>query len=193
MKVNAAVSHVKDRDNTVYNILDHDNGFVTNLNSLHYSPASRLTSHVSKAMTSKSSKPPNILIYTGTYDTEGRRFTEVKRALSQVINLHSYVIYRIYEQQLTTHPWVENTALLVLGNSDSVSSKVQEVFLKYLKCGGQILSLCSPFTCQVVKKPLDEYQEPFIGSFRTNQEVVSEVKLHFSALCQPYYFEGEWF
>ena len=64
MKVNAAVSHVKDRDNTVYNILsenqfyiflDHDNGFVTNLNSLHYSPASRLTSHVSKAMTSKSS------------------------------------------------------------------------------------------------------------------------------------------
>lgn len=202
MKVNAAVSHVKDRDNTVYNILsenqfyiflDHDNGFVTNLNSLHYSPASRLTSHVSKAMTTKSSKPPNILIYTGTYDTEGRRFIEVKRALSQVINLHSYVIYRIYEQQLTTHPWVENTALLVLGNSDSVSSKVQEVFLKYLKCGGQILSLCSPFTCQVVKKPLDEYQEPFIGSFRTNQEVVSEVKLHFSALCQPYYFEGERF
>ena len=144
-------------------------------------------------MTTKSSKPPNILIYTGTYDTEGRRFNEVKRALSQVINLHSYVMYRIYEQQLTTHPWVENTALLVLGNSDSVSSKVQEVFLKYLKCGGQILSLCSPFTCQVVKKPLDENQEPFIGSFRTNQEVVSEVKLHFSALCQPYYFEGERF
>lgn len=163
------------------------------MSSLHYSPASRLTSQVSKAMTTKSSKPPNILIYTGTYDTEGRRFTEVKRALSQVINLHSYVIYRIYEQQLTTHPWVENTALLVLGNSDSVSSKVQEVFLKYLNCGGQILSLCSPFTCQVVQKPLDEYQEPFIGSFRTNQEVVSEVKLHFSALCQPYYFEGERF
>ncbi|XP_022803242.1 biotin--protein ligase-like [Stylophora pistillata] len=155
------------------------------------SPATRLTSHVSKAMTTKSSKPPNILIYTGNSDTEGRRFTEVKKALSQVINLHSYVMYRIYEQQITTHPWVENTALLVLGNSDSMSSKVRQVFVKYLESGGQILSLCSPFMCQVVKKPLDKHLKPFIGSFRVNQEVLPDAIQDFSALCQPYYFEGE--
>ena len=156
-----------------------------------YSTASKLTSHVNKAMATTSSKPPNILIYTGTHDPEDTRFTEVKKALTQVVNLHSYVLYRLHEQQVTTHPWIENTALLVLGNSDPISSKLQQAFVKYLKSGGHILSLCSPFMCQVIKKPLEEHLKPFVASIRVNQEVVQGKTQKFSALCQPYYFEGE--
>ena len=160
---------------------------------LNYSTASKLhvTGHVAQTMATISSKPPNILIYSGCNDTGEKKFSVVKQALAQVLNLHSYVIYRLTEQQVTSHPWIENTALLVLGNNDPVSSKVQQAFAKYLKSGGQILGLCSPFTCQAIKKPWDEQFTPFIASIKVcHPELLQQEPQQFSALCEPYYFEG---
>lgn len=165
---------------------------VTNLClSLIYSTASKLTGHVTQTMVAASSKPPNVLIYTGTNDTDDKRFSAVKQALTQVLNLHSYVIYRLHEQHVTTQPWIENTALLVLGNNDPVSSKLQQAFVKYLGSGGQILGLRSPFTCQVVKKPWDDQYKPFSTSIRVNhpERLLGESQ-QFTALCEPFYFEG---
>ena len=153
----------------------------------NHSTASKLPDHATQTMVTASSKPPNVLIYTGTKDSDNKKFSVVKQALAQVLNLHSYVIYRLYEQQITSHPWIENTALLVLGNSDPVSSKVQQVFVEYLRGGGQVFGLCSPFTCQVIKKPWDEQFKPFIASVKVNHP---EQAQKFLALCEPFYFEG---
>ncbi|XP_078375574.1 biotin--protein ligase-like [Oculina patagonica] len=154
--------------------------------------SSKLTGHVTQTIATISSKPPNILIYTGCNDADDKKFSIVKQALTQVLNLHSYVIYRLHEQQVTSHPWIENTALLVLGNNDPISSKVQQAFVKYLRGGGQILGLCGPFTCQVIKKPWDDHFQPFIASVKVNhQELLQEESQQFSALCEPFYFEGD--
>lgn len=156
----------------------------------NYSTASKLTGHVTQTETA-SSKPPNVLIYTGSKDDDNKKFSVVKQGLAQVLNLHSYVIYRLYEQQVTSHPWIENTALLVLGNNDPVSSKVQQAFVKYLRGGGQILGLCSPFTCQVIKKPWNEQFKPFAASIKVNRLYLPHGESQkFLALCEPFYFEG---
>lgn len=157
----------------------------------HYSTATKLAGDVSQTIATPSSKPPNVLIYTGKKDSDNKTFSVVKQALLQVLNLHSYVIYRLYEQQVTSHPWIENTALLVLGNNDPVSSKVQQAFVEYLRGGGQIFGLCSPFTCQVIKKPWDEQLKPFIASVKVNHpELPLGESPKFLALCEPFYFEG---
>ena len=157
----------------------------------YYSTASKLIGHVTQTVATLSSKPPNVLIYTGTKDSDNKKFNVVKQALAQVLNLHSYVIYRLYEQQVSSHPWIENTALLVLGDNDPISSKVQETFVEYLRGGGQIFGLCSPFTCQVIKKPWYEQFKPFIASFNVNCPALPYGKSQkFMALCEPYYFEG---
>ena len=155
------------------------------------STASKLTGHATQKRSTLSSKPPNVLIYTGSKDSDNKKFNVVKQALVQVLNLHSYVIYRLYEQQVTSHPWIENTALLVLGNNDPISSKVQQTFVEYLRSGGQIFGLCSPFTCQVVKKPWYEQFKPFVASVNMNCPDLPYGKSQkFLALCERYYFEG---
>jgi len=158
----------------------------------HNSTASKLTGHVVQTLVTSSSKPPNVLIYSGMKDSDNKRFSVVKQALAQVLNLHSYVIYRLHEQQVTSHPWIENTALLVLGNNDPISSKVQQAFVEYLRGGGQIFGLCSPFMCQVTKKSWDGQFKPFIASVKVNHPELpyGDSKI-FLALCEPYYFEGK--
>lgn len=142
-------------------------------------------------MATISSKPPNILIYTGSHDAHDKKFSVIKQALSQVLDLHSYVVYRLYEQQVTSHPWIENTALLVLGNNDPVSSKVQQAFVQYLRKGGRILGLRSPFTCRVIRKPCDEQFKPYFASVKvTHPELLQTESQEFSAFCEPFYFEG---
>jgi len=153
--------------------------------------SSKPTGHVTQTSATPSSKPPNVLIYTGMKDGDNEKFSVVKQALAQVLNLHSYVIYRLYEQQVTSHPWIENTALLVLGNNDPVSSKVQQAFFEYLRGGGLIFGLCSPFTCHVIKKSWHEQFKPFIASVKVNHlELPYGDSKKFLALCEPYYFEG---
>lgn len=110
----------------------------------------------------------------------------------QVINLHSYAIYKLHEKHVNTHPWMDNTTLLVLGNNDSMSASVQKDFIKYLTGGGKILSLCSSFTCNVKKLPWDDKCCPFPASVEVNHpEFFQGEPQNLSALCEPFYFEGE--
>ena len=110
----------------------------------------------------------------------------------QVINLHSYAIYKLHEKHVNTHPWMDNTTLLVLGNNDSMSASVQKDFIKYLTGGGKILSLCSSFTCNVKKLPWDDKYCPFPASVEVNHpECFQGEPQNLSALCEPFYFEGE--
>ena len=87
---------------------------------------------------------------------------------------------------MNTHPWRDNTALLVLGNNDSVSATMQKHFIKYLRNGGKILSLCSPFTFQVVKHPWDGRFEPFTASVEINHPLRGESQI--VSICEPFYF-----
>lgn len=144
-----------------------------------------MTEHVS-------SKPPNILIYSGSSDSHNKTFNTLKQTLLQVINLHSYAIYKLHEKHVNTHPWMDNTTLLVLGNNDSMSASVQKDFIKYLTGGGKILSLCSSFTCNVKKLPWDDKYCPFPASVEVKHpEFFQGEPQNLSALCEPFYFEGE--
>ena len=161
-------------------------------NQCLYSSAKEFSRDVKKEVSAVSSKPPNVLIYSGSSDTDDRTFQSVKQALLQVLNVHSYAIYRLHEQHVSTHPWMDNTALLVLGNSDSIPASVQKDFVKFLRNGGSILGLCSRFTCQTIKHPWDDRYQPFVASIEVNhQQLFQGEPQNFSALCDPFYFEGE--
>lgn len=87
---------------------------------------------------------------------------------------------------------MDNTTLLVLGNNDSMSASVQKDFIKYLTGGGKILSLCSSFTCNVKKLPWDDKYCPFPASVEVKHpEFFQGEPQNLSALCEPFYFEGE--
>ena len=142
-------------------------------------------------MADVSSKPPNVLIYSGRNDADNKIFNSVKQTLLQVLNLHSYAVYRLHEQHIVSHPWMDNTALLVFGNHDSIPASIQKEFVNYLRSGGNILSLCSPFTFQVVKHPWEDRYNPFIASIEISYPGVQQEPPNVTALCEPFYFEGE--
>lgn len=147
---------------------------------------------VKKPRDNVSSKPPNVLIYSGSNDADDKTFNSLKQTLLQVLNLHNYAIYKLHKQHVNTHPWMDNTALLVLGNNDSISASVQKDFMTYLTCGGKILSLCSSFTCQVKKLPCKDQYQPFTACFEVNHPGLFQGQpLNFSAVCEPFYFEGD--
>ena len=146
-----------------------------------------------KAMRGASTKPPNILIYSGSKDTESKVFNHVKETLLQVLNLHSYSVYRLHEKQVHSQPWMENTALLVIGDHDSPSERIQFQFLKYLRSGGKILSLCSSFIVHsVVKHPWEEKLTQFITSVEIiHSGCPQKPEKSVCILCDPFYFKGE--
>ena len=146
-----------------------------------------------KAVTDVPTKPPNVLIYSGSKDAKSKVFNHVKETLLQVINLHSYSIYHLHEKQVHSQPWMENTALLVIGDQDLPSERIQFQFLKYLRSGGKILSLCSSFTVHsVVKHPWEEKLTQFVTSVEVTDPVCSQKpEKSVCILCDPFYFRGE--
>ncbi|XP_015759957.1 PREDICTED: biotin--protein ligase-like [Acropora digitifera] len=75
------------------------------------------------AMRGVPTKPPNVLIYSGSEDAKRKVFNLVKETLLQVLHLHSYSIYHLHEKQVHSQPWMENTALLVIGDHDLPSER----------------------------------------------------------------------
>ena len=148
-----------------------------------------------QAMANGQFKPPNVLIYTGPDDTDQEQYNSLKRALAQVLNLQSYVVYRLHEHKITTHPWIENTALLVLGpHDDTLPQSVQEVFLQYVRGGGKLLGISGSFAIQVIKKQWGEKDKPFPVLAEVGNSVLDEEQSrHLMAICDPYYFEGDYY
>ena len=169
--------------------------FPHHINSCSFDFEPLATSSPEIALQSKHSgnlKPPNVLIYTGPDDTDKKKYSSLKRALTQVLKLHSYAIYRLDDKIITTHPWIENTALLVLEHDNTISQPVQEIFIKYVRGGGKLLSLNSSFILQVIKKQWSEKGIAFPASVEIVYPKFHEKRSqHLTAICQPFYFEGD--
>ncbi|XP_059207036.1 biotin--protein ligase isoform X2 [Centropristis striata] len=87
-----------------------------------------------------SSKPPNILLYTGGCD---ERFQAVRQLLSECISMENNIMYPLLPQQALSDPWLDNTRLLVLAEKETLSPELQTRFLTYLSQGGRVLGLAS--------------------------------------------------
>ena len=94
------------------------------------------------------SKPPNVLIYCGKKDS-ARQFVGVKSVMSQCVNTDQYTIYHLKHDQVTSTPWQENTALLIIA-SDKVYDGIDRQFLQYFVNGGRVLSFGSEFDRLIV-------------------------------------------
>ncbi|KAJ0062184.1 hypothetical protein NL108_017421, partial [Boleophthalmus pectinirostris] len=87
------------------------------------------------------SKPPNILVYTGTSQ---ERFQIIQKVLSKCINMNKYMIYQLTPAQALGDPWLDNCRLLVVAEEEeALSAHLQTRFLTYLSGGGRVLGLAS--------------------------------------------------
>ncbi|XP_010007666.1 PREDICTED: biotin--protein ligase-like [Nestor notabilis] len=92
-----------------------------------------------------SGKPPNILIYLGS-KTAKVEFEQVKSVLQECIDVDSYTIYHLHEEQVLKAPWVDNSVLLIIATDEPISEENHKQFMKFLSKGGKILGFSSSFT-----------------------------------------------
>ncbi|KAK6486114.1 biotin--protein ligase-like isoform X1 [Huso huso] len=93
-----------------------------------------------------SGKPPNVLVYTGSDPSRFQtKYQQVKTILAECIDMDSYIVYHLLEEQVLKDPWAENSLLLVFASEEPVPEKFHKLFLNYLSKGGKILGLSSFF------------------------------------------------
>ncbi|XP_009960238.1 PREDICTED: biotin--protein ligase-like [Leptosomus discolor] len=90
-------------------------------------------------------KPPNVLIYLGS-ETAKVEFEQVKSILQECIDVDSYTIYQLHEEQVLKDPWVDNSLLLIIATEQPISEENHKQFMKFLSKGGKILGFSSSFT-----------------------------------------------
>ncbi|NXV44119.1 BPL1 ligase, partial [Uria aalge] len=90
-------------------------------------------------------KPPNVLIYLGS-ETAKVEFEQVKSILQECIDVDSYTIYRLHEEQVLKDPWIDNSLLLIIATEEPISEENHKKFMKFLSTGGKILGFSSSFT-----------------------------------------------
>ena len=105
---------------------------------------------VSRISTSAPMKPPNVLVYCGKKDSV-RRFQGVKASLEQCLNTDCYTIYHLQHTEVSSVPWADNSALLVV-SCENLYDGVDLTFVKYFQNGGQILSCGSSLDGEFVEK-----------------------------------------
>lgn len=93
-------------------------------------------------------KPPNVLIYTGDdYEqSDHDKFKKTKDVLGQCLHRDKYVIYQLQHNHILTHPWKENTSLLVLATDQKLEQPLKDTIDDYVQNGGRLLSVCSEYT-----------------------------------------------
>ncbi|RXM92313.1 Biotin--protein ligase [Acipenser ruthenus] len=93
-----------------------------------------------------SGKPPNVLVYTGSDPSRFQtKYQQVKTILAECIDMDSYIVYHLLEEQVLKDPWAENSLLLVFASEEPVPEKFHKLFLNYLSKGGKIFGLSSFF------------------------------------------------
>ncbi|XP_071818665.1 biotin--protein ligase-like isoform X3 [Apostichopus japonicus] len=92
---------------------------------------------------SDSTKPPNVLIFTGDNPQAAEIFEKATQALEGVLGRDKYVVYQLTPDQLAGHPWSENTALLVtVGQAGTAFTKEQlDIVNDYVVVGGKLLNV----------------------------------------------------
>lgn len=119
-------------------------------------------------------KPPNVLVYTsGSKD----RFGVVSQLLSECIDVENNIIYPLLPQQVLSDPWLDSTRLLVLAEEQSLTSQLQDCFIKYLRQGGRILGLSSTFCPVGVRLKLGERRQGEVSRISFSREGGAELDL----------------
>ncbi|XP_033111673.1 biotin--protein ligase-like [Anneissia japonica] len=101
---------------------------------------------------------PNVLVYTDSDEQEPGHYLMVKQMLQKCLHPDHYVIYHLTKTQILNHPWVGNTALIVLSSELEMnkSAKVTEKLKSFLATGGKVLSfssrLCAPDCVKLSKQ-----------------------------------------
>ena len=80
-------------------------------------------------------------------------FAGVKSVISQCVSTDQYIIYHLKHDQVSSTPWQDNTALLVIA-SDKVYDGVDRQFLDYFLRGGTLISFGSAFDGLIVERRL---------------------------------------
>ncbi|XP_019617084.1 PREDICTED: biotin--protein ligase-like [Branchiostoma belcheri] len=139
-------------------------------------------------LTKLQAKPPNILVYTGSKDsqTERNKFEQVREFLQQCLGPDHYIIYRLKHDQVLSHPWAENTILLVAATQEQFEDSVNQKFEKFVEDGGRLLSFCSHFNMGLDVQPL-----PFLSGevgvhsmvYRPLEGAATELKVYVTGRC----------
>ncbi|CAH1228588.1 HLCS [Branchiostoma lanceolatum] len=139
-------------------------------------------------LTKLQAKPPNILVYTGSKDTQTERskFDQVKEVLEQCLGPDHYIIYRLKHDQVLSHPWADNTSLLVAVTQEELEDSVNQKLESFVEDGGRLLSFCSHFNMGLDVQPL-----PFLSAelgvhsmvYRPLQGSATELKVYVTGLC----------
>lgn len=87
------------------------------------------------------SKPPNVLVYCGIKDS-ARKFGNIKSCLEQCLNIDTYTLYHLAHEQVTTTPWADNSAALVIA-CEKLYDNIERRFSDYLMAGGKVISFGS--------------------------------------------------
>jgi hypothetical protein len=141
-------------------------------------------------------KPPNVLVYTGTGDAERKNFERIKDELLNVLNRDSYVIYQVDDQQVLEHPWSKNSVLLLIDYNQTIEKPIIREFKQYLDDGGNILGLScgnnqnmSGLLQGIVAKPFGlNSSEDCPVEIRTDRLDFQKDQIDVS--CEPFFFEG---
>ncbi|NWS25583.1 BPL1 ligase, partial [Polioptila caerulea] len=90
-------------------------------------------------------KPPNILVYLGSEAAQGR-FEQVRSVLRECLDVESYTVYQLQQEQVLRDPWIDNSLLLVIATEEPIPEGSHEQFMTFLSRGGKILGFSSSFT-----------------------------------------------
>ncbi|XP_030850810.1 biotin--protein ligase isoform X2 [Strongylocentrotus purpuratus] len=126
---------------------------------------------------SNDSKPPNILVYTGS-ETEDEVFAAVQAALQHCLEQDKYVIYLLKPNTLS-QPWSDNCALVVLAGEGNLPEEVTSKFVSHFQNGGRILNFGLPLSLGDV-------------SFQVGAPTEKEVEATYQGIVksQPYRVQG---
>ena len=88
-------------------------------------------------------KPPVILVV----EDEERKSTNLLTQIRNLVRREKYLVYPATCTTLTSQPWQEETALLVLGVRLNGDDSLQKVLLGWLQAGGKVLDFASNQGC----------------------------------------------
>lgn len=101
--------------------------------------SNRLRSYTYKNM---NTKPPNILVYTGSNCP--KLFKEIEINILKCLKTDSYLVYHLLESEVNESPWMDNSILLVV-SSTIIKSSILKTFDTFLNNFGNVLLICSLF------------------------------------------------
>lgn len=135
-------------------------------------------------------KPPNILVYTGPADSKELQYQKLKSAILSCLDNDKYVVYRIKPENFCVAPWRDNTACLIVADTDGLDEHGWERLFSYFKNGGRMLFICQNKllmylkSCKSAKKRLGILKHAFANE-ASSKEFEKFLKLLSKKLKYP--------